>query len=200
MKRLLAILLMATMIFTLSACGGGEKTNDGSVEVDEGLVNVEITLPSDFFDGETDADIKAEADENGFNKCVVNEDGSVTYTMTKAKRNEMLKEMEAGFDESAEEIINDTEEGPSSFTEVTHNKDFKLIEMKANENYGGFDGLAMYPMLMMGAYYQLFDGVDSEDLDVTVRVIDKDSGEELASISAEDLREMSEEDEEAAGE
>lgn len=196
MKRFLSIFLMAILIFTLSACGGGgdEKENEGSVAVDEGLLKVEITLPADFFDGETDVDIKAAADEQGFSKCVVNENGSVTYTMTKAKRNEILKEMEASFEESADELINDTEDGPSSFTEITHNKGFKLIEMKANENYGGFDGLAMYSMIMMGAYYQLFDGVNPDELDITVRVIDKDSGEELASLSAEELRNMSEEE------
>ena len=189
--------MVIVMVFSLSACGSGEeKKNDGAVEVDEGLLKVEITLPADFFDGETDADIVADADEKGFSKCVVNEDGSVTYTMTKAKRNEMLKEMEEGFEETADELINDVEEGPSPFTEITHNKGFKLIEMKANDNYGGFDGLAMYSMLMMGAYYQMFDGVSSEELDVTVKVIDKDSGEEIESLSVEDLRAMSEEDEE----
>lgn len=197
MKKLISVFMVIVMVFSLSACGSGEeKKNDGAVEVDEGLLKVEITLPADFFDGETDADIVADADEKGFSKCVVNEDGSVTYTMTKAKRNEMLKEMEEGFEETADELINDVEEGPSPFTEITHNKGFKLIEMKANDNYGGFDGLAMYSMLMMGAYYQMFDGVSSEELDVTVKVIDKDSGEEIESLSVEDLRAMSEEDEE----
>ena len=193
MKRIIALTVAFLMVFSLASCGSKDKTDDGSVEVDEGIVNVEITIPADFFEDETEDEIKAGAEEKGFSKCVVNDDGSVTYTMSKAKRKEVLKEMEASFDETADEIIKGDEEVPSSFTEITHNKDFKVIEMKANENYGGFDGLYMYSMLMMGSYYQVFNGVSSDKLDVTVKVINKESGEELDSISVEDLRNMSDE-------
>ncbi|WP_197087586.1 hypothetical protein [Cytobacillus firmus] len=66
MKKL--IVFMSVMIVLLSACSDGEKTagdkeagtekkteESEAVEVDKGLLNVEVTLPASMFEGE-DAD------------------------------------------------------------------------------------------------------------------------------------------------
>ena len=83
MKKVLAVLLTLVLVFGLCACGGGEKSpaqestsstnqetmeasgestesvegteevDDGGIEVDEGLLSVEVTLPASFFEEET---------------------------------------------------------------------------------------------------------------------------------------------------
>ena len=112
MKRLLAAILVLAMVLSLCACGEQKTTSQNeqppaesmadttdssestAIEVDEGLLNVEVTLPASFFEDESEEEIKAAAEENGFSKCTINEDGSVTYKMTKAKHKEMLAEPE----------------------------------------------------------------------------------------------------------
>ena len=95
----------------LVACGGGSETQSGGnatseketensagVQVDEGLLNVDVTLAASFFEDQTEEEIKAEAKENGYSDCKINDDGSVTYTMSKKKHAEMLDEMKTSFD------------------------------------------------------------------------------------------------------
>ena len=79
MKKLLAFLLVFAMLLSLVACGGttdtenkgnstqndGNSENNGSIQVDEGLFTVDITMPASFFDGQTEDEIKAAAEENG---------------------------------------------------------------------------------------------------------------------------------------
>ena len=50
-------------------------------------------------------DIKAAAAENGFKDCTINEDGSVTYKMSKSKHKEMLNDLKSSFDESIASLL-----------------------------------------------------------------------------------------------
>ena len=113
-KKILTLVLALAMSLSLCACGGksggeapaeseepdavaspdGESEGSG-IQVDEGLLSVEITIPASFFEEKTEDEIKADAEENGFTGCTVNEDGSVTYKMSKARHREMMDGMKA---------------------------------------------------------------------------------------------------------
>ncbi|MCC3646824.1 hypothetical protein JGK52_09040 [Cytobacillus oceanisediminis] len=187
MKKL--IVFMSVMIVLLSACSDGEKTagkkeagtekkteESEAVEVDKGLLNVEVTLPASMFEGE-DADSSiAEAEKEGI-KVTKNDDGSVTYKMSKAKHKEMMKEMET----ELQKTIADTKNGEDypSVKEVTNNKDFSEftleVDREAYEN--SFDGFAVFGLGLSGVFYQLFNGVDPEDYEVKILVKDSATGE-----------------------
>lgn len=187
MKKL--IVFMSLMIVLLSACSDGEKTagkkeagtekkteESEAVEVDKGLLNVEVTLPASMFEGE-DADSSiAEAEKEGI-KVTKNDDGSVTYKMSKAKHKEMMKEMET----ELQKTIADTKNGEDypSVKEVTNNKDFSEftleVDREAYEN--SFDGFAVFGLGLSGMFYQLFNGVDPEDYEVKILVKDTATGE-----------------------
>ena len=96
MKKLVSLLLTLALMMSLVACGGGSETqtngnasaeketeNSAGVQVDEGLLNVDVTLAASFFEDQTEEEIKAEAKENGYSDCKINDDGSVTYTLSK---------------------------------------------------------------------------------------------------------------------
>ena len=57
--------------------------NADSISVDENLITVEVTMPAAFFEDETPEEIQANAKEQGVISCTINDDGSVTYKMTK---------------------------------------------------------------------------------------------------------------------
>ncbi|WHY32300.1 hypothetical protein QNH44_14815 [Cytobacillus firmus] len=199
MKKL--IVFMSLMIVLLSACSDGEKTagkkeagtekkteESEAVEVDKGLLNVEVTLPASMFEGE-DADSSiAEAEKEGI-KVTKNDDGSVTYKMSKAKHKEMIKEMQT----ELEKTIADTKNGEDypSVKEVTNNKDFSEftleVDREAYEN--SFDGFAVFGLGLSGMFYQLFNGVDPEDYEVKILVKDSATGEVFNEVIYPDAME-----------
>ena len=111
MKKKLFLLLISTTL-VLSACGSDSTTETatsaevvsettatenaaeisddlsdlealGDVEVDEGLFDVELTIPKDYVGETTQENLDALAAEKGFKSITLNPDGSATYIMTK---------------------------------------------------------------------------------------------------------------------
>ena len=194
MKKFLSLLLIAAMVFSLAACGDSKEEpkedKTETIEVDEGLINVDITIPASFFEGKTDQDIEAAADEAG-HKCVINEDGSVTYTMTKKQQKEALQEMKDDLDEAIHEFM-EGEEPLESFEEITYNDDLTEFTIKVNEKYGtNFDTFASIAFLGMSSYYQMFAGVPMDEMDCVISYVDYQSGEVLDSSSLKEMQEGS---------
>lgn len=183
MKKILLILL-AIMLTALTACSSSEKTvsdkntdttkmeeNNESIEVDKGLLNVEVTLPASMFEGE---DIKSsieEIEKDGI-EAKKNDDGSVTYKMSKSKHKEMMNELEADIMKSLDDMKNG--EDFASIQDIKHNNLFSeftlIVDKAAYEN--SFDGFAVFGLGLSGMYYQLFKGVDSNNLKVKILVQD----------------------------
>lgn len=161
-----------------------EKDTDqnGKVEVDKGLLSVEINLPASFFEGEDIDDVIAEAEEEGVAEVTRNDDGSLTYKMPKSKHKEMMADMKEGLLEYIDELTSDEEY--LSIKEVTYQKSFKeftvVVEKAAFEN--GFDGFAALGLGMSGLYYQLFNGANMEESKVTIHIEDEATGEVFNSI------------------
>lgn len=193
MKKLLSSLLV--LVFIVSACGqektsseketeksNVEKTDSESVNVDKGLFNVEVTLPASFFEGEDIDQVIANAKEEGIGEATANEDGSITYKMSKSQHKEMLAEIKAGMVESVEETKNS--EDFQSIKDITYNDSFSeftlVVDKAAYEN--SFDGFAALGLGMAGAYYQIFNGVDAEAYKVEISIKDEASGEVFDTI------------------
>ncbi|WP_432361517.1 hypothetical protein [Sporosarcina sp. UB5] len=194
-KKLLAILLFALLI--VAACSSTDEANDkvdskedkkteetsGAVAVDKGLLNVEVTIPASFLEGEDIDSVVAQAKEDGIKDVKKNDDGSVTYKMTKAKHKEMMLEMKASVTEYVNELIND--EDFASIKDIKHNKDFSkftlVVDKDAYEN--SFDVFASLGLAMSGMFYQLYDGVDAEKLNVTIDTVDQSTGEVFGTVN-----------------
>lgn len=182
MKKLVLLLLVISLMLSLVACGGRSKTknsagvsepkNSAGVQVDEGLLNVDVTLGATFFEDQTEDEIKANAKENGYSDCKINEDGSVTYTMSKKKHSEMLDEMKTSFEELAAGCL-EGEKEVESFVDIQYNDDFSKIDIYVDaEQYTMWDLLYAMTFYITGATYQAFTGVANDDIDVVVNFID----------------------------
>ena len=204
-KKVLA-LAVAAMI-SLSACGeesqvvesqDPEETtpvveesitpteNMDGLEVDQGLFNVEITIPAEFLGEEiTQEDLDAEMAESGFKSVTLNEDGSATYVMTHAQHEEMMDNIRTSIDQSLDEMI-DPETYPT-FVEITANDDYSHFTVKTTATELGltesFSVLAFY---LYGGIYHAFNGTQVDDIAVTF--VNADTGdiiEEAHSSEAE---------------
>ena len=182
MKKWLVLMLAVFAVFA-TACGDEKKeTSSDTIAVDEGLLNVEITLPAEMFEGQDMTQVMEDAKADGMDDVILNEDGSLTYKMSKATHKELLKEMEVSMDEMMEEMI--TSEEFSSIKDVTANKDYdEFTLVVAKEQYeSSFDAFSVFSIGLSSMYYQLFTGVDAADYKVTLHLIDEATNEEFSTV------------------
>lgn len=194
MKKNLIVLLI--LLLCLCSCGKKENANNEeknpeenqseTIQVDEGLFDVTITLPNSFFESfDTTAEkyVNSMNSENGdkFKKIEINDDNSVSITMTKAKHNELMSELEKSLDETLQEMINDD---TYSIVAVEHDKKFENFKVELSTNEVGFaESFLTLAFSMYGGLYQLFDG--NQDPHVVVKYIGSD-GTELQTWDSKD--------------
>ncbi|MDG5471372.1 DUF4352 domain-containing protein [Jeotgalibacillus sp. ET6] len=210
MKKLSFLLLVMAM-FAVSACSSqedtskasaeSEETEEQSVEVDKGLLNVELTIPASMFEGEDIDQVIAEAKEDGVKEATKNDDGSVTYKMSKSAHKEMMQEFAVSMKESLDEMV--TSEDFVSIKAVDHNKSFDkftlTVDQEAYEN--SFDGFGIFALGMSGMFYQVYDGKDMESAKVTISLVDEATQEEFDTlVYPDDMEEATSETEEVSSE
>ena len=190
MKKLFLVLTVLLLLIMSGCSDSGtpaEESNDSAgagdtVEVEKGLFDVTVTLPAAMIEADDIEATIAEAKEMGVKEVVVNDDGSLTYKMSKSTHGKMMRELREGFDEAAAEIING--EDFVSIKEIKSNKDLTaitlIVEKEAYEN--SLDGFASFGLALIAMYYQLFDGVQEGDISVTINIEDFNTGEVFNTI------------------
>jgi len=210
--KLRVFLLMVASLFVFAACSGSDETateqeqdgteaketEEGGIEVDKGLLNVEITLPGEMlFGDETVEELMEEAaEETGVKEVTQNDDGSVTFKMSKQEHKQMLKEMA----EQMEETVNDikTDEDFVSIQDITFDKSFSEFTMVVDREAfaNSFDGFAALGLGLSGMVYQLFSGEDIDTSEVIIYVEDEATGEVFEEVvypeALEDLEDLEE--------
>jgi hypothetical protein len=139
------------------------------ISVDEGILNVEITFPASLLSN-TDMstfDADAYARENGFIKAVVNEDGSITATLSKSRHQEILEEYAAEVNKTFTEMIG-SEDTPY-ITGVTSNSDFTSVIVDVDRiGYESVFDLTPLAIGFSSMYYQVIAGLELH-CEITIR-------------------------------
>lgn len=213
MKKVLAVILAAVLVLSLGACGSkpsetpasvsapessagssssseNSSSDDGELEVDKGLLDVTITIPTSMF-GEEDIDtVIAEAKEKGFKNVIKNDDGTVTYKMSKSEHTKAMKEMRDSINDSLDNFLNNEE--ITSIKKIEANDNFNHFTVivdkeKFNSSLEGFSLLAL-PISAM--YYQAFDGTNEDELKCVISVQDEVTGEIISETEYPDAFEI----------
>ncbi|WP_394173883.1 hypothetical protein [Guptibacillus hwajinpoensis] len=160
----------------------GKSKDDGEVAVDKGLLSVEVTIPASMVESENTEETIASAKEQGIKEVTENEDGSVTYKMSKSVHKELMNEIGASIEETVEETKNS--EDFVSIKDISHNDSFSkftvIVDKESYEN--SMDGFATITLGMSGMIYQIYDGADPEKYSVTISMKDEASGEVFDEI------------------
>jgi hypothetical protein len=129
----------------------------GAVEVENGLLTVSVTLPTDFVTDEvTQEKLDADAGDN-YLSAKLNEDGSVTYKMTKAQHRAMLDGITEGMEESLQEMINDDEK--YGIAKINHNGTYSVFDVTMDTDKLGLgDSFTVIAFYMYGGMYGIFSG------------------------------------------
>lgn len=132
----------------------------------------------DFFD--MVANLADEASDIGYYNVTVtyNDDGSMNYKIPKATHEEILEDMKKEFDKIIEEMKD------TSIIDVENDESFKEITIIVDkEKYRkALDGFKIYSLGFTSMYYQSLDGVDREDMKVTMYLKDQKTGEIFDTI------------------
>ncbi|HQK54597.1 MAG: hypothetical protein GX867_10565 [Tissierellia bacterium] len=201
----LSILLILVII--LSACGNGQKIDENNeelpketnqlsetssvpseedsqgIEVDKKLLTVDVTLPEQLVGDLSNFDEKEYLAENeGIKSARVNDDGSLTLTMTKSKHKEMLEEVRKSIDESFGEFIEGDNTSYIKTIDYTENyRDIMVgVDREAYEN--SFD-LTPFFLGISAGMYQSIAGIEYR---TTITINDTLSGEVITSVTYPD--------------
>lgn len=147
------------------------------IEVDEGLLSVEITLPADLLMGMTDEEIAQNAEQEGYTDFTINPDGSVTYVIPKDIYEEGLEEMRRGIDETIQESI---DASPLVFESITHDEDMTQFDVRVHRAAYEEDlaaGFIGFSLAVSGAFFQVFSGIPEERQRVVIDFFDVETGD-----------------------
>lgn len=136
----------------------------GRIETENGLFYVSITLPAEFVGSDiTQESIDANAGEM-YTSGKLNDDGSVTYKMTKKQHKAMLDNIIQSIDEGLQEMVDSSD---YAFTKITHNDDFTVFDAYLSTEEVGFtEGFMAMGFYMYGGMYGLFSGHQTDNIAV----------------------------------
>lgn len=208
MKRKFAMLILAlSLAVSGTACGSDSKeksseskkteetskeseeaTDDletlGNVDVDEGIFNVELTIPADYIGEQTQEDLDKLAQEHDFKSIVLNADGSATYTMTKKQHKDFLEEYRTQINISLNEMIG-SEEYPN-ITKIDANDNFtEFTVTTSSTELDMYESLSTMAFYLYGGMYSAFSGETIDNVSVTF--INADSGEVISTANSSDM-------------
>jgi len=175
-RKLILPLLLVILGVLMSACSQDQEkdSNKGG--------DVKVTIPAIFFEGQDIDSVISKAKNSGIKEVIKNDDGSLTYKMSKPEHQEMMKGLKEGILASVDEIK--ASEEFKSVKDVTYNKSFSeftlTVDKKEFEN--SFDTMASLGLALTGMYYQLFNGVGVDNYKVTVIFKDESNGEVINTI------------------
>lgn len=209
-NRTIALTLALLLVLSLAGCGSSEPqtsattqaaTNSttttetttgfedleaiGELEVEQNLFTVEITVPADFLgEGITQESLDADAAASNYISAKLNDDGSVTYVMTKAVHDEMMVGVRDNIQQALEEMVG-SEEFPS-FTKVEANDDFTQFTVETTSaELGLVESFSVLGFYMFGGMYHAFNGTQVDDIAVTF--INADTGDTVGEAHSSDM-------------
>ena len=174
----------------LTACGGGAASttaagsdaaastsaSEDGLNVEKNLFSVTLTYPSSMVDeGTTQDSLNDEIkDIDGIKSATLNEDGSVTYIMTKAYHKQIVDDMAQTIDESMAEMVG-SEDYPN-FTNVEANEDYTVFTVTTKSKALSLDeSLSLLQFYTEGAFYSVVSGNDADSIHVDF--VNADTGE-----------------------
>jgi len=159
-----------------------EETGNEGIEVEEGIFDVSITIPPGMVDEMAEADeteeLKEEARETGDVEVIENEDGSLTYKMSRATHNKMMQEIREGIDDYVREVLEGDDFRTVENIEYDNDLTSVVITVMSEEEFrSGFDAFIVFGLGLQAMFYQVFDGVDPENINVVIDTKDQQTGE-----------------------
>lgn len=202
MKRLLAL---ALALLVLAGCSSGSQSESPNVQpsenqsatptpsapastepspsVEAGII--EFTVGASFFDeGITQEELDESSTANGIISATLNDDGSVTYTMTKDAHKEFMAELAQTIKDGLEELANSEDYATISKVEAEAPFVEFRVYLDANE-VGLMESFTVLAFYMYGGMYNAFNGTEVDD--ISVYFINSTTGDVIQEAHSSDV-------------
>ena len=171
-KKVLTLVAVAVLVVCLSGCGSSASET------------VEVTLPAALVEGYDTSDLESMVEQEGIEAATKNDDGSITWVMTRQKHDELMQTLRESFDTSLNEIVASGDY--PTFVGIQHNDNFSEFTVNVNADQLGlqesFSTLAFY---MMGGVYNNFNNTPVDDIKVTF--VNDNTGDVISSVNSADM-------------
>ena len=148
----------------------------GDVQVENGIMTVSLNVPADLAKNISQETIDAGIGTQ-YQAAFRNQDGSITYKMTKEQHQAMLEQLAVSFDNSLKEMIDNEN---YTISNITRNNDFTVFDITLDgAEPSASDSFAAFSLYMYGELYGVFNGKRPEHvivnyLDSNGNLIDSD--------------------------
>lgn len=177
------------LCLSLAACSNSNPPENGSLaetsasepaskfDTPDEPEMVTLTIPSVYFEEDELTEIVGDASSDNYESLTMNDDGSVTLVMTEKQHQAILAAVKESLISSAADAFPDDD--CPSVKSMAFSDDFTEATLSVNyESYeNSFDSLCEYTAIISCAIYQIFSGIDADNVSVTISVVDEESGE-----------------------
>ncbi len=191
-KRILSILLVTAMVFSLNACSSKKSTDlnntvsksaDYAASEKKEELSVEITL-TDAFVGDDENALNEEAQNAGVEEITKSQKGYITMKMTKQTHEKLLTQIKTRINKRIEEILA-YKVSYSSFDSISYNENVTEFLINVDSaSYEDSQSSAASVFYREGNLYQALNKVPEEKLKTVVNFVDKDTGEIIKTLDS----------------
>ena len=156
------------------------------IEVEDGLFDVTITLPADYASDITAEEIAQQVADGKVHTGVLNDDGSVTYTMSKAQHAALLESVAAQLRSTLDDMIGSADY--PNLTAIETNDDFTDFTVYTTTQpcaVGLSDEMSVLIYYTCGKMYGIVSG--QEPGNIHVDILNAESGELVSSHDSKDF-------------
>jgi len=173
------------LVMALIGCSS-EKEKAKKVSSDTGRDEIEVTIPAVLLQHQDVDAVIENAKSKGIKEVIKNDDGSLTYKMSKSVYNKMVKELET----TIKNMVSEAKKNLQSVKGITHNKNLSeftfSVERKTYEN--SMDALVIYTLGVVALNYQLFKNENGgAEKAVSVSLKDENTGEVFTVMDFPDV-------------
>ena len=155
------------------------------IEVEKEVFDVELTIPADYMEGITQEDLDVTQKEKGYMSATLNDDGSVTYVISKSQHKAMMAEVAESIEQSMNELLLD--------------ENYSFTSIEANDNYTDFtvamssselnitESLSVLLFYIYGGMYSEFSGEKIDN--VHVAFVNAETGDIISEANSKDMQE-----------
>ena len=157
----------------------------GKVDVNKGVFNVTLTMPKEYMEDVTQEDLDESRKKKGYKSATLNEDGSVTFVMTKEQHNNLIDEIKKSLSDSVDELVTSGEY--PAISKIDYNDDFTSYTVTTSNSEPDFsESLMVYILYSYGGMYGVYSGKRAEN--VHVDFVNEESKEIIASCDSKNLQ------------
>lgn len=156
------------------------------IEVEDNLFDVTLTLPADYASDITEEEIAQQVADGKVHTGTLNDDGSVTYTMSKAQHTALLESIAAELRSTLDDMIGSTDY--PNLTSIETNDDFTDFTVYTTTQPGAVglsDEMSVLIYYTCGKMYGIVSGQEPDNIHVDI--LNAESGELVSSHDSKDF-------------